>query len=116
MPKLTAEFFSQLPEDLQQKILKEVPLDRLNDIEVMTPADLDIDKTNAELRETLVGLKRSQALTVIVELINAMSQQMLGPDAPASIRMAASLSILKQVVSEADKHLLELGGFEDDED
>lgn len=115
MPKLTAELFAGLPEELQQKILKEVPAHRLNEIEVMTPDDLDIEDTQEEMKDILTGLSRKQSITVIVELVNAITQQMMGMDAPVEIRMAASLSILKQVLAETNNYIDKVGGLEDDD-
>ena len=114
MAKLTADIFAQLPEEMQQQILKEVPLHHLNNIEVLGIDDLDTEATIADMQELITGLSRKKCLTIIIELINAISQKMVGLDAPPEIRMAASLAILKQTIAIADKHMQEFGGQEDD--
>ena len=113
MPKLTAEMFSKLPEELQQKILTEVPVEALSRIEVLTPDDIDADTVSAGLHNLLVGLSKRKAICMLIEMSNFITQQSM-EGAPVNLRMAASLSILQQVAEVAEETMRKSKENDDD--
>ena len=109
MPKLTAEAFAGLPDELQQEILSQVPIEHLKDIRIIQPHDIDLDEVTERLRVALLSLKQKEAITVIIELIKALNSTRLPDDMPQELKLVADVELLEAMVEHARNIIKESG-------
>ena len=112
MSKLTADLFSQLPDELQEKILQDVPADKLNQIEVIGPDDIDPQQSMKVMQEVLFSVGRKKAIIIIIEMLKFIGDNIGCADAPQEVQAAVHANLLQQFAERADQLLAE-GGFED---
>ena len=80
MPKITPEIFSNLPEELQNKILEDVPADELNNIRVvMLNADTE-EEVMERLWFMLEELHREQLKILCVEMARLAVEERVSRD------------------------------------
>lgn len=108
MAKLTAEVFGNLPDDLQKKILEEVPADHLNTIEVITAdTGMDEDEASSKASELLMDLTRAEALCCITELVSVYITQMMPPGTPQTLKNSASIKMMELAIKKTRETLKE---------
>lgn len=113
MNKLTPQLFSELPEEMQQDILQNVPASHLNEIAVINVAECDPIAAMKDIQEMLHSLTRKEALTTIVELVASISSKLTPKGVPMETVPTVQWEILSQAVKQARAALKEIGDEDD---
>ena len=76
MPKLTPELFTNLPKEIQDEILQNVPVQDLNNIRVISLQNtVDDDSFDEALHEAFDGATKYELQILALEILKVMIQQ-----------------------------------------